>query len=567
MSCLQSSDPSDLTGAHEAQWPPAGWNAHYGKRNRIGSRGYICNTTTCTCGPSELLVTGTPHIMKEFSDDHGDHRPEYRALKRLPDEIYADGLYVEQRVGNPRYRKYQQRVRSLGFFTTAGMLEKHGFCLPEKQQRYYYEHLSQKEQPGPSMQHESSAATASCEEVEDGEEKIFWWQTRGQFQQDFRARCQHWQRWPEGAGSTCGYHCLLWTALIQKANRWAEKHGDCKPQFRALKALEDEQYSLLAGFDTERIGDPRYKKYQQRMRDLGFLSTVPMLEAKGYCLPEEAQAEYDSLYPKRERTRRAVVRRASSTEESAGRLEDTEDMDYNGSEVSHITAEGRRRRPKPVDVAAPRSRKRRSNAPAAGLAMKSETAESAESRGLQNTAAAESTHRMKRPKKSRAVSPARQLQSPVVLAPIKVEPAASRQPQDVLQAAAADSNQVQRRAIVRASAAPAGQLTSPHPALEKEFPGLEQAVQSQIAAGGVRIDIDRVLQCLQAASAQERRAQQLLEPQKPRIHELQGGANAERRDHQALLELQSRVERNEKLLAAKDNEIRALREQVELQKG
>lgn len=35
---------------------------------------------------------------------------------------------------------------------------------------------------------------------------------------------------------------------------------------------------------------------------------------------------------------------------------------------------------------------------------------------------------------------------------------------------------------------------------------------------------------------------------------------------EALLELQRRVERNEKLLAAKDNEIRALREQVELQR-
>ncbi len=55
----------------------------------------------------------------------------------------------------------------------------------------------------------------------------------------------------------------------------------CRPQFRALKALEDEQYSLLANFDTERLGDPRYKNYQKRMRDLGFLTTVPMLEARG----------------------------------------------------------------------------------------------------------------------------------------------------------------------------------------------------------------------------------------------------------------------------------------------
>lgn len=30
-----------------------------------------------------------------------------------------------------------------------------------------------------------------------------------------------------------------------------------------------------------------------------------------------------------------------------------------------------------------------------------------------------------------------------------------------------------------------------------------QAVQSQIAAGGVRIDIDRVLQCLQGANVRE----------------------------------------------------------------
>lgn len=35
----------------------------------------------------------------------------------------------------------------------------------------------------------------------------------------------------------------------------------------------------------------------------------------------------------------------------------------------------------------------------------------------------------------------------------------------------------------------------------------------------------------------------------------------------ALLELQRQMARNEKLLAAKDNEIKALREQVELQRG
>ena len=36
---------------------------------------------------------------------------------------------------------------------------------------------------------------------------------------------------------------------------------------------------------------------------------------------------------------------------------------------------------------------------------------------------------------------------------------------------------------------------------------------------------------------------------------------------EAVLELQRRVVMNERLLAAKDNEIKALREQVELQKG
>lgn len=111
MSCLQSSDPSGkhltpglfqrvdckcaektltevpystirrlklsfhgITDAPKSQWPPVGWDAYYGKRNRICSRGYNCYTTTCTCGPSQLLVTGTPHILKEFSDGHGDHR-------------------------------------------------------------------------------------------------------------------------------------------------------------------------------------------------------------------------------------------------------------------------------------------------------------------------------------------------------------------------------------------------------------------------------------------------------------------------------------------------------------
>lgn len=183
--------------------------------------------------------------------------------------------------------------------------------------------------------------------------------------QDLKARVMS-CRWSEAAGGTCGYHCVLWTALIQKTNSiqgdlhlprrretrlcpplraprdptlgreaWrlqvrpsscplyrpvlsynilfqhinsgprfqealrlrSQAQGrfnlpdvhlqsnrrlyGCRPEFRALKALEDEQYSLLAGFDSERIGDPRYKKYQKRMRDLGFFSTVPMLEDRG----------------------------------------------------------------------------------------------------------------------------------------------------------------------------------------------------------------------------------------------------------------------------------------------
>lgn len=64
------------------------------------------------------------------------------------------------------------------------------------------------------------------------------------------------------------------------------------------------------------------------------------LNIAGYCLPEGDQARYDELYPKQDRIRQAPARSVSSTEESANESEDSEDMDYNGSEVSHITAEG-----------------------------------------------------------------------------------------------------------------------------------------------------------------------------------------------------------------------------------
>ncbi|BDA51243.1 hypothetical protein COCOBI_18-1200 [Coccomyxa sp. Obi] len=477
---------------------------------------------------------------------------------------------------------------------------------------------------------------------------------------------------------TCGGTVKEVSKLLcvpHEIRHWAEKHGDCKPEFRALKALEDEQYSLLAGFDAERNGDPRYKKYQKRMRDLGFLSTVPMLEARGYCLPEEAQARYDSLYPKRGRNCRAQVRRVSSTEDSASQSEDPEDMDYDHEDVSHSKANTRRRRPQHVSAAAAPSRKRARKAPAAGRAMRAEPAEPAGSHGQQD-AAAESTHRMKPAKKSRGHSPARELHAAAVSPSIKVEPATSLQPPPAPNAAA-DNAHTQRRANVSMSVAPSGQLTcaaspdggatvqsdvpdtfikaepagSAEPpvtpdaavegtrkrrrtcamqpdvawptapnldapvdslplaagstpargqALSDDLDGVDltldspassaeegslkprtggctlsdvisdinrlKAVQLHNAAGGVHtgIDIDNVLECLQAASAQERRRTEQLEA---RINELQAEASAERRNHQALLELQRLTARNEKLLAAKDNEIKALREQVELQRG
>ncbi|BDA51242.1 hypothetical protein COCOBI_18-1190 [Coccomyxa sp. Obi] len=434
-----------------------------------------------------------------------------------------------------------------------------------------------------------------------------------------------------------------------------------RPEFRALKPLEDEQYSLLAG---NRMGDPRYRKYQERMRDLGFYFTVSMLEASGYCLPEGAQARYDSLYSKREQTCRAQGRRVSSIEESADESEDSEEVDYSDEDTSDSTIHGRRRRPNQVLAAVPPSRKRARKAPAEGLAMDPESLKQAQSHGLQDSVA-KRTHHAKPAEKSRALPRAGVVHAAAMHASIKVEPAAPVQPPHAAEDAA-DSGLAQRRALISSSAAPAGQLTSAacpsaaaaaavqpdangpafapdaakegtrkrrrtpamqpdlaRPAAPKQDAPVDpsslaarsipahgqalsydmdqtvdltldsptfsagkgssrsrtrvytlgdvirdinrlKAVQSQIAASGVRIDIDRVLQYLQVASHQEQQRTQQLEP---RIDEVQAEASAERRNHQeALLEMQRQATRNEKLLAAKDNEIKGLREQVELQR-
>ena len=48
----------DRTGIANTQWPPVGWNSHYGKTITFdSSHGYISYSTTCACGPMELVVS------------------------------------------------------------------------------------------------------------------------------------------------------------------------------------------------------------------------------------------------------------------------------------------------------------------------------------------------------------------------------------------------------------------------------------------------------------------------------------------------------------------------------
>lgn len=56
-------------------------------------------------------------------------RPEYAALKPLPDEAYPDTLQLTGRMGNNKYRMYQKRMQSLGFYSSVHMLESAGACM------------------------------------------------------------------------------------------------------------------------------------------------------------------------------------------------------------------------------------------------------------------------------------------------------------------------------------------------------------------------------------------------------------------------------------------------------
>ncbi len=53
-------------------------------------------------------------------------RPEYKALKPLPHERYPENLKSGQRQKHLGWQKYQERMQSLGFYTSVHMLESAG---------------------------------------------------------------------------------------------------------------------------------------------------------------------------------------------------------------------------------------------------------------------------------------------------------------------------------------------------------------------------------------------------------------------------------------------------------
>ncbi|BDA47193.1 hypothetical protein COCOBI_10-0380 [Coccomyxa sp. Obi] len=122
-------------GSTPIQRSPAGWEAFYGKFNIGKDCGKIYYTTECICRNSRGQVKkrcSAPHRLRQWADIHGDHRPEYQVLKPRPEEYYPDG--GKGRTKHPGYKKYQERMQSLGFYTSVRMLERNGYRLPDEAQ-------------------------------------------------------------------------------------------------------------------------------------------------------------------------------------------------------------------------------------------------------------------------------------------------------------------------------------------------------------------------------------------------------------------------------------------------
>ncbi|KAK9902813.1 hypothetical protein WJX75_007142 [Coccomyxa subellipsoidea] len=354
------SDPeysATLSGC-PVQVSPRGWQAYYDILILGKKLGYIAYTTRCTCGKSTKWgpPTGGPHTMKQWVEQHGNHRPEYAVLAPTPEEEYPDTLGVGGRMGHLGYRRYKTRLQSLGFYTSVHMLEKAGFRLPEEQQKRWNELLredrekkaaarmaqaQQQEQEQTSSPNEVSCDVAAAvqpdtpDNSEDGVvEEMPQLNAQGAAQsaaatEDSGGSAEH-----QSGGEAAGYRRVQqppdgWEAcyglLEYKDNhgyiqyttectcksklgkpilgrvaapntlmKWAKRHGYHRPEYAALKPLPDEAYPDTLQL-TGRMGDHKYRRYQLRMQSLGFYSSVHMLESAGFCLPEDAQKEWDRL--------------------------------------------------------------------------------------------------------------------------------------------------------------------------------------------------------------------------------------------------------------------------------
>jgi hypothetical protein len=76
--------------------------------------------------PTRHFILQTWRLAKGGQGTQMCCRPEYAALKPLPDEAHPDTLHLTGRMGNNKYRMYQKRMQSLGFYSSVHMLESAG---------------------------------------------------------------------------------------------------------------------------------------------------------------------------------------------------------------------------------------------------------------------------------------------------------------------------------------------------------------------------------------------------------------------------------------------------------
>ncbi|EIE19903.1 hypothetical protein COCSUDRAFT_58138 [Coccomyxa subellipsoidea C-169] len=237
--------------------------------------------------------TAAPHRIKQWALAHAAHRPEYKALLLQQGEEYLDALPKNERTKQPGYKQYTKRMRSLRFYTSVHMLETAGYCLPKEQQRLW------DERRGIAKEFEEvEDSEGSVEEVEEvlPDASVPKVQVNPDGWEAFYGRLK--------CSNNHGYLVYKTVCSCGKVKisdggphtvkKWWEEHGGHRPEYADLEPRPEERYpnTLTLG---ERIGHQGYKDYRERLQRLGFYTSVQMLETAGFCLPPEAQKMWDDL--------------------------------------------------------------------------------------------------------------------------------------------------------------------------------------------------------------------------------------------------------------------------------